>query len=50
VALYDSNPTWKALLNRAALAADVALRDSGLYHQVGVDAGNGWQRQENGGV
>jgi hypothetical protein len=50
VALYDSSPDWKALLDRAALAADVALRDSGLYHQVGVDAGNGWQRQESGGV
>jgi hypothetical protein len=50
VALHDSSPSWKALLDRAALAADVALRDSGLYHQVGVDAGNGWQRQENGGV
>ena len=21
-----------------------------LYHQVGVECGNGWQRQENGGV
>jgi hypothetical protein len=50
VALYASSPIWKALLDRAALAADAALRDSGLYHQVGVDCGNGWQRQENGGV
>jgi hypothetical protein len=50
VALHDSSPAWKALLDRAALTADVALRDSGLYHQVGVDSGNGWQRQENGGV
>jgi hypothetical protein len=50
VALYGTSPAWKALLDRAALIADVALRDSGLYHQVGVDAGNGWQRQENGGV
>jgi hypothetical protein len=50
VALYDSSPAWKALLDRAAFAADTALHDSGLYHQVGVDAGNGWQRQENGGV
>lgn len=50
VALYDSSPDWQALLDRATLAADAALHDSGLYHQVGVDAGNGWQRQEDGGV
>jgi hypothetical protein len=50
VGLYDSSPRWKALLDRVALAADNALRESGLYHQVGVDCGNGWQKQENGGV
>ncbi|OPY68990.1 MAG: hypothetical protein A4E57_01413 [Syntrophorhabdaceae bacterium PtaU1.Bin034] len=50
VALYGSGPTWKALLDRVALAADTALHESGLYHQVGVECGNGWQRQENGGV
>ena len=50
VALYDSSPLWKELLDRAALSADAALHDSGLYHQVGVEAGSGWQRQENGGV
>ena len=50
VALHDSSPAWKALLDHAALAADAALHDSGLYHQVGVNAGNDWQRQENGGV
>jgi hypothetical protein len=50
VALYDSSSAWKSLLDRTALAADAALRDSGLYHQVGVETGNGWQRQENGGV
>jgi hypothetical protein len=50
VGLYDSDPQWKALLDRVALEADASLKDSGLYHQVGVDAGNGWQRQENAGV
>lgn len=50
VAFYDVDPEWKALLDRAALEADTALHQSGLYHQVGVDCGNGWQRQENGGV
>jgi len=50
IALYDSSAEWRALLDRATTAADVSLREGGLYHQVGVDAGNGWQRQENGGV
>jgi hypothetical protein len=50
VVLYESDPLWKALLDHVALEADVALRDSGLYTQVGVDCGNGWQRQENGGA
>ena len=50
LALYDSSAAWKALLDRAAISADAALRDSGLYTQVGVDAGNGWQRQDNGGT
>jgi hypothetical protein len=44
VALHDSSPVWKALLDRASLTAKAALRDSGLYTQVGVDSGNGWQR------
>ena len=26
------------------------MHDSAKYHQVGVDVGNGWQRQENGGL
>lgn len=50
VGLYGSGARWKALLDAVALEADVAMKDSGLYHQVGVDCGNGWQRQENGGV
>lgn len=50
VALHESDPAWRALLDRAALAADAALSTSGRYEQVGVDAGNGWQRQENGGI
>jgi len=48
--LRDSDASWKALLDRAALAADAELHESARYQQVGVDAGNGWQRQENGGV
>lgn len=49
LALRDSNPEWQTLLDRVALAADAELHDGAKYHQVGVDAGNGWQRQENGG-
>ena len=50
IALRDSDATWKALLDRTALAADAELHEGARYHQTGVDAGNGWQRQENGGV
>lgn len=50
IALRKSNPGYKALLDRAALAADAALHASSTYVQVGVDAGNGWQRQEGAGL
>jgi hypothetical protein len=50
IALRKSNSNYKALLDRAVLAADTSLHASSRYEQVGVDAGNGWQRQENGGV
>jgi hypothetical protein len=50
IALRKSDPAWKALLDKAALAADASLHSSAKYEQVGVDAGNGWQRQENGGL
>jgi hypothetical protein len=49
IALRESSDGWRALLDRAALAADADLHASSTYHEVGVDAGNGWQRQENGG-
>jgi hypothetical protein len=50
VALHASDPAWAAVLDKAALEADAALHTSARYEQVGVDAGNGWQRQENGGL
>jgi len=50
VALRKSSDAWRALLDRTALAADAELHEAARYHQVGVAAGNGWQRQENGGV
>lgn len=50
IALRESGDNWRALLDRVALAADAELHDGAKYHQVGIDAGNGWQRQENGGA
>jgi hypothetical protein len=50
VALYKSGVEWKTLLDCVALESDSALKTAGRYEQVGVDCGNGWQRQENGGV
>ena len=50
IALRNSDPAWKTMLNKAAIEADASLHASARYDQVGVDAGNGWQRQENGGL
>jgi len=50
LALRQSDPRWGALLDRVALTADAELYEGARYDQVGVDAGNGWQRQENGGA
>jgi hypothetical protein len=50
LALRDSDPSWRALLDRVARAADTDLHESARYQQTGVSAGNGWQRQENGGA
>jgi hypothetical protein len=50
IALRNSDPEWAALLDRTALAADASLHTSARYEQVGVDAGNGWQRQEKRGL
>ncbi len=50
IALRKSNPAYKAMLDRVALAADADLHASSTYVQVGVDAGNGWQRQEGAGL
>jgi hypothetical protein len=50
IALRKSAPARKTLLDNAALEADAALHTSARYEQVGVDVGNGWQRQENGGL
>jgi hypothetical protein len=50
VALGKSDPKWQALLDQTVIEADVSLRSSAKYDQVGVDSGNGWQRQDNGGL
>ncbi len=49
IALRESDGNWRSLLDRVALAADTELCEGAKYHQTGVDVGNGWQRQENGG-
>ena len=50
LALYNSDPAYKALLDEVALEADTELRAGATYAHVGVDAGNGWQKQDNCGV
>jgi hypothetical protein len=50
IALRQSGPSWKTLLDKSALEADASLHTSAKYEQVGVDVGNGWRRQENGGL
>lgn len=50
IALRKSDPAWRALLDRTALAADAELHRAATYAQAGVEAGGGWQRQENGGL
>jgi hypothetical protein len=49
IALRKSDAEWRALLDRTALAADAELFEGARYDQVGTEAGNGWQRQENAG-
>src|SRR6476659_7974623 len=50
LALRKADPTWKALLDHTALQADTELHSGATYTQVGVDVGNGWQRQPNAGL
>jgi hypothetical protein len=50
IALRKCDANYKAILDRAAFASDASLHASSRYEQVGVESGNGWQRQEDGGV
>ena len=44
------DPAAATLLDRVVLEADADLHAASTYVQVGVDVGNGWQRQEGAGV
>jgi hypothetical protein len=50
VALYRNDERYRGLLDRAALSAYASLHDAATYAQVGLDAGNGWQRQPGAGL
>jgi hypothetical protein len=50
VALGKRDPKWQALLDHAVQQADADLHAAAKYEHVGVDVGNGWQRQKNGGL
>ncbi len=50
IVLHRTSDRHRELLDRAALAADVALHSGARYEQVGVDVGNGWQRQHDAGA
>jgi hypothetical protein len=50
VALHRTNDQYRAILGRVALSAYPALRDVATCTQAGLDAGNGWRRQPDGGL
>lgn len=50
VALHRANERYQSILDRVALSAYAALHDAATYSQAGLDAGNGWRRQPDGGV
>lgn len=50
VALGKTDPKWQALLDQSVLKADADLHAAAKYEHVGIDVGNGWQRQKNGGL
>ena len=50
VALHKSDRPGRRCSIAQHSPADAILHTSARYEQVGVDAGNGWQRQENGGL
>lgn len=50
VALHRSNEHYRSILDRAVNAAYAELHEVATYTQAGIDAGNGWRRQPNGGL
>ncbi|GGF28007.1 DUF1254 domain-containing protein [Subtercola lobariae] len=50
VALYKSNDNYRGILDRVATAAYTDLHAAANYIQAGLDVGNGWRRQPNGGL
>jgi hypothetical protein len=50
VTLHRTNEHYRPILDRAALLAYADLRSVATYVQAGLDAGNGWRRQPDGGV
>lgn len=50
VVLYETDDTFRSILDRVAVSSHVHLHATANYIQTGLDAGNGWRRQPNGGV
>jgi hypothetical protein len=50
VHLHRTEERYRSILDRIALDAFAGLRASSNYVQAGLDAGNGWRRQPNGGL
>ena len=50
VTLHRTNQHYRTILDRVALSAYASLHDAANYVQAGLDAGNGWRRQPNGGL
>jgi hypothetical protein len=50
VALHRANEHYRPILDRVALSAYADLHSAATYTQAGIDAGNGWRRQPDGGL
>jgi hypothetical protein len=50
VALHRSNEHYRPILDRVAMSAYADLHSAATYAQAGLDAGNGWRRQPDGGL
>jgi hypothetical protein len=50
VALHRGDEQYRPILDRVALSAYADLHNAATYAQAGLDAGNGWRRQPDGGL